>query len=230
METTGMSRRRFVAGAAGAALAAATFGPLRAGAESAPPLVGPAWTNYMNGLVAPSGPSGAAYAWVDANGPSTGVAGALSHDDGAAAVTADSLFEIGSVTKVFTTTLLELTLANYSSVKLSTTIGQYLTGVTNTAINNLTLGQLAAYTNCVPSHVTGQDTSSYSYQDLVTTLNGLNPVRNCTPRSTYYYSNLAVGLLGLCIGVIWENDPTAWTTLVVDQIATPRGMTNTDRG
>jgi serine-type D-Ala-D-Ala carboxypeptidase/endopeptidase len=172
---------------------------------------------------------GCAYAAIDGSQQVAGAAGQLSAAASAAAARADSLFEIGSVTKVFTTTLLAQTIESpQHQVELSSPIGPYLpAGVTNPQVKALTFGELASYSSCLITSAPGQNRPTYTVPQLVEFLNGSNPfVSGCTPGASYYYSNLAVGLLGYTLGTVWGS---SWDVLLRQNITGPLQMPDTVR-
>ena len=139
-------------------------------------------------------------------------------------IAANTCFELGSVTKVFTTLLLAYAAANVQGVTLLTTVGQILPDITQPAIANTTLLELATYTNCIADHAPGQSKKTTTWDEIVAFLNSPAAVQgNCTQGSTYFYSDLAVGLLGTCLGQALSGSVTAWTELIPLLITGPLG-------
>jgi CubicO group peptidase (beta-lactamase class C family) len=164
---------------------------------------------------------------------------------GTSPMSPDSTFEIGSVTKVFTTNMLGQSVAG-GSLALTTPLSTFVPEIgpleANTAL--VTLEDLADFTGgfpnaaepcfllfpipgCLPTEwppitsYTGEDFADYFQTALV-------PI----PPSAYIYSNFAIGLLGLLLG-----DPThaplsnaaltGWSDALQSQILTPLEMRNT---
>jgi len=121
--------------------------------------------------------------------------------------TGSTLFEIGSITKTFTATLLAY-YVNEGKIKLSDPITKYLPDsvATNKALHGITLQDLSNHTSGLPSlptdffaHVT--DTLN-PYKDYTKRLL-FTYLKTCTlntqPGEKYAYSNMAVGLLGIIL-------------------------------
>jgi CubicO group peptidase (beta-lactamase class C family) len=187
---------------------------------------------YARELVSGPNPQavGCAYAAIDGTQHVAGAAGHLSRTTSAApAAAADSLFEIGSVTKVFTTTLLAQTIESpRRHIELSSPIGPYLpAGIANAQVAALTFGELASYSSCLVTTAPGQNRATYAVPQLVEFLNGPNQFASgCTPGASYHYSNLAVGLLGYTLGTVWNS---SWDELLRQNITGPLQMPDTVR-
>src|SRR4051794_22149076 len=153
MAAVSMTRRALLGSAGAAGMALATPWPLRALAQGGTdPNIAQEWANFAHSVVGtgPKDPSGAGYTVIQAGQPAIaeGV-GTLSKHADAATASAATLFEIGSVTKVFTAILLGLTVMSDKGVTLDTTLEPFLPGVTNKKVTRLTFGELAQYTNCL---------------------------------------------------------------------------------
>src|SRR3954451_19734061 len=143
-----MTRRALLGSAAAAGVAAATFDPLRALAQATPgQSIAEQWTSYAQGLV-PNAATAVGYSIVE-NGQTTATTlGTLVQDTDVLAP-ANTIFELGSVTKVFTAILLARTMDEYD-LTLSEPLGDHLPPiVVNSEVTSLTLGNLAEYTNCL---------------------------------------------------------------------------------
>lgn len=145
---------------------------------------------------------------------------------------ANTLFEIGSITKVFTSVLL----AHYvieNKLKLSDSIGKYLPDsvLYNTPLKYITLQMLANHTSGLPrmpDNFMSANTDSlnpykqYDQRKLYTFL------RNCTLLSTpgeqYEYSNLGTALLGI---ILEKVSGMSYEKMVKQIICTPLKMDNT---
>ena len=143
----------------------------------------------------------------------------------------DTVFEIGSVTKIFTCTILA-DLVERGSLTLTTPVQSLLpAGVRVPGRNGktITLGTLAMQNSGLPrlpSNLDPVDLSDpyadYSAQDLYEFLGEYPLPRD--PGATYEYSNLGVGLLGHALS-LWSG--TNYESMVLDRIAGPLRLTDT---
>lgn len=146
--------------------------------------------------------------------------------------TGSTLFEIGSITKTFTATLLAL-YVNEGRVKLSDPIVKYLPDsvAANPALSDITLQELSNHTSGLPSlptdfflHVT--DTlnpySNYTRRMLYGYLKTCT--LNSKPGEKYAYSNMAVGLLG---NILEHISGKTFEQLITENITTPLQMHST---
>lgn len=146
-------------------------------------------------------------------------------------VTADSLFEIGSITKVFTTILLA-DMAAKGEVKLDDPISKYLPKTVKTPSFNgreITLLDLATHTSSLPrmpSNFRPKDSrnpfADYTVEQLYEFLSGFTPTRDIG--SKYDYSNVGMGLLGHILALRAKTD---YETLVIRRICEPLQMRDT---
>jgi CubicO group peptidase (beta-lactamase class C family) len=151
--------------------------------------------------------------------------------DDARALNGDTVFEIGSITKVFTAVLLA-DMAQHGEVKLDDPISKYLPeGVKAPQRNSkdITLEELATHTSGLPrlpNNLSPKDAANpyadYSADKLYAFLNSYQLPRD--PGEKWEYSNLATGLLGQLLSLRAGKD---FETLVVSRIATPLGMAST---
>lgn len=148
-------------------------------------------------------------------------------------VDGDTLFEIGSITKVFTATLLAQSVEE-GLVKLDSTVREVLPhrGLQTPGVGDVTLAQLATHTSGLPRlpddwHFTRSTLTSfrnpyanYSTDDLWSYLQN----KTHEPRADYpsEYSNLGTGLLGQ---VLAEREGTNYEALVERRLLKPLGMT-----
>ena len=156
--------------------------------------------------------------------------GKLAKDD-ARPLNGDTVFEIGSITKVFTALLLE-DMAQRGEVKLDDPIAKYLPeGVKAPQRNGkeITLAELATHTSGLPrmpNNFSPKDAANpyadYSADKLYAFLNSYQLPRD--PGEKWEYSNLATGLLGHLLSLVAGKD---YETLVVSRIAPPLGMAST---
>ncbi|MGY3213342.1 serine hydrolase domain-containing protein [Mucilaginibacter sp. HD30] len=147
--------------------------------------------------------------------------------------TGNTLFEIGSITKTFTAALLAW-YVNEGKIKLSDPITKYLPDsvASNVQLKNVTLLNLSNHTSGLPSLPTNfqaqkpYDQSNpyknYNKQLLFAYLKSCR--LNNEPGTTYAYSNVAVGLLGVIMEKI-SGKP--YEQIVQEIITTPLQMKGT---
>jgi CubicO group peptidase (beta-lactamase class C family) len=143
----------------------------------------------------------------------------------------DSVFEIGSVTKVFTTTLLA-DMVERGEVSLSDPVSKYLPKTVKTPTRDgkeITLFDLATHTSGLPRMPTNlierdpkNPYADYSVDQLYEFLSGYTLTRRIGEK--YEYSNLGVGLLGHVLALRAGTD---YETLVRNRISQPLKMENT---
>jgi CubicO group peptidase (beta-lactamase class C family) len=144
---------------------------------------------------------------------------------------ADSVFEIGSITKVFTGTLLAV-LVQSGAVRLDDPVQKYLPpGVQMPVYEGkpITLGHLAEQNSGLPrlpSNLRPANMANpyadYSVDQLYAFLNGYRLTRG--PGTTFEYSNLGVGLLGHVLAL---SQKTPYEALLREHVWTPLGMSHT---
>lgn len=143
----------------------------------------------------------------------------------------DSVFEIGSVTKVFTATLLA-DMVERGEVRLEDPISKYLPANVKVPSRNgkeITLLDLSTQTSGLPrlpGNFAPKDSQNpyadYSVDQLYQFLSGYTLTRDIG--SKYEYSNLGVGLLG---HVLARRAGKDYETLVVSRVLEPLKMTST---
>jgi len=138
----------------------------------------------------------------------------------------DTVFEIGSITKVFTGTLLAQAVLN-GEVKLDDPISMYLPeGVTPPEYEGkpITLLDLATHTSGLPREL-GEVTSykDYTIDHMYAFLSRIRLTR--APGSAYEYSNYGFGLLGDLLAR--RAGQADYETLLVERITRPLGMDST---
>jgi serine-type D-Ala-D-Ala carboxypeptidase/endopeptidase len=146
-------------------------------------------------------------------------------------VDGDSIFEIGSITKVFTTTLLQQ-MVERGDVKLDDPIGKYLPASVKTPSRDgreITLIDLATHTSGLPSmpdNISPKDFddpwSDYTVEQLYDFLSHYKLTRK--PGKSFEYSNVGMGLLGHILAL---KAGTNYESLVVSRICDPLGMDST---
>jgi CubicO group peptidase (beta-lactamase class C family) len=145
---------------------------------------------------------------------------------------ANSIFEIGSITKTFTATLLAY-YAEEGKVKLTDPITKYLPDsvASNKELQGITLQMLSNHTSGLPRLPDNFENHSaypkdpyrdYSKQHLFAYLKSAK--LNSKPGETYAYSNLAVGLLGT---ILEKVSGKSFEQMVEEIICKPLGMKST---
>lgn len=147
--------------------------------------------------------------------------------------TGSTLFEIGSLTKIFTSILLA-DLAQKDSLDLEDSIIKYLPDslAKNIALHGITLKTLANHTSGLPRLPTNIEESlnfnpanpykTYNLKELYTYLKDVEPLYQ--PGENYEYSNLGFAILG---DIIARKTGKTIPTLIKEVITTPLGMLST---
>jgi CubicO group peptidase (beta-lactamase class C family) len=150
-----------------------------------------------------------------------------------AAPDGDTLFEIGSITKVFTTLLLA-DMVERGEVKLDDPVQQYLPAegrLPGTVGEEITLRHLATHTSGLPrlpGNLDGPDLNPedpyahYQEEALLTFLSRYRPRRR--PGQTNEYSNLGMGLLGYLLA---RRAGKEYEALLAERVLTPLGLRDT---
>jgi CubicO group peptidase (beta-lactamase class C family) len=145
-------------------------------------------------------------------------------------LTKDTIFEIGSNTKTFTTTLLGLDVARGNKA-LTDPISKYLPGIPlQPGMQSATLGMLATFTAGLPELPTGvlslplerRGVQEYTVPDFLGFVSSWSPQGSLPAPDVY--SNVSTGLLGLCLA---DRSVDAWMKRVRHEILDPLGMTDT---
>ena len=143
--------------------------------------------------------------------------------------TADNIFELGSITKTFTATLLAY-YVNEGKVTLSDPITKFLPDSVsaNPALKGITLEMLSNHTSGLPrlpedffTHVKDNlnPYKDYSRKLMFAYLKNCKPAT--PPGEQYAYSNLAVGLLG---DILEKITGKSYEQMVIEDITRPLGM------
>ena len=135
----------------------------------------------------------------------------------------ETIFEIGSVTKVFTALLLS-DMAMQGEVKLNDPVSKYLPATVNVPTRNgkqITLLDLATHYSGLP-RMPNNYNLEYSVDQMYDFLSHYTLTR--APGAKYEYSNFGAGLLGQ---VLAERAGTDYETLLRDRITEPLGMNHT---
>lgn len=142
----------------------------------------------------------------------------------------NTVFEIGSVTKLFTSLLLAEAVVD-KQVTLDTSVASLLSGKPKLPAGKrpITLLDLATHTSGLPRMPSnlhpaddGNPYVDYTTEQLFAFLAGATLDRE--PGSKYEYSNLGVALLGQALA---QRSKTDWPSLVTAQITRPLAMTST---
>lgn len=140
-------------------------------------------------------------------------------------ITPHTIFEIGSVTKTFTATVLSMQIQN-GKIKLNDPIGPYLPPalqIQNKPINQITFEQLATHTAGLPTDPSNfVPQQPYGTQEFINFLAEWKPVY--PPGTHWQYSNAGFGVLGYALaGLTAEN----FWQLLQTQLLQPLAMNNT---
>jgi CubicO group peptidase (beta-lactamase class C family) len=136
---------------------------------------------------------------------------------------AETIFEIGSVTKVFTALLLS-DMALRGEVNLNDPVSKYLPATVHVPARNgkqITLLDLATHYSALP-RMPNNYNPRYSPEQLYDFLSNYTLTRD--PGAKYEYSNLGAGLLGHVLALRAGSD---YETLLRERITEPLGMKHT---
>jgi CubicO group peptidase (beta-lactamase class C family) len=150
--------------------------------------------------------------------------------DSGAPFTQDTLVEIGSCTKTFTTTLFALAI-NRKQMNPDASAQKYMPGgytlrpeaqeVTPLELADFTSGMPDDPTN-LPARLEQRSIEHYTTKDFLTWVSRWKPAS--APPAPYLYSNAGIGLLGY---LIMTATTTSWDTQLDQQILTPLAMSDT---
>ena len=167
---------------------------------------------------------------VDANGRRTVAYGSLAKNDNRK-LDGDSVFEIGSMTKVFTSLVL-MNMVGRGEVALADPISKYLPANVKVPERNgrkITLADLSTQSSGLPrlpDNLTPKDKNNpyadYTVQQMYDFLSGYTLTRDIG--SQYEYSNLGVGLLGHVLSL---RAGTSYEALVRSRVCDPLGLKDT---
>jgi beta-lactamase class C len=142
-------------------------------------------------------------------------------------VTADSIFNLGSVGKLFATTSLAEAVKQ-GQLTLDDPVAKYVTELQRGGdIHRVTLGQLASHTSGlprVPQQYEHWHRGNYTWPDFVRFLNSWKAGPNHEPGQQYLYSNAAMVLLRVALERRFN---TRFAALMHDRITGPLGMSST---
>src|SRR5205809_1519538 len=142
-------------------------------------------------------------------------------------VTADSIFNLGSVGKVFATTLLAQAV-KHGELNLDDPVAKYVTELQRGGdIRRITLGQLASHSSGLPNRPQEYETwhrVRYTWPDFVRFLNSWKAGPNHEPGQQYLYSDAAMVLLRVALERRFN---TRFAALMHERITGPLGMSST---
>ena len=142
-------------------------------------------------------------------------------------VAEDSIFNLGSVGKVFATTLLAQAVKQ-DELSLDDPVAKYVTELQRGGdIRRVTLGQLASHTSGlprVPQQYEQWHRGGYKWPDFVRFLNSWKAGPNHEPGQQYLYSNAAMVLLRVALEGRFN---TRFAALMHQRLTGPLGMTST---
>jgi len=147
------------------------------------------------------------------------------------APTSTTMFEIGSITKLFTGLLLA-DAVDHGVVRLRDTVDMYLPPLVGSAAGTVTLEELATHRSGLPAYAdeeTGATYEGFGTSDVETITQEAvieqAAALTLSERGNYAYSNLGFALLGYALAKA-ERAPS-WTALVTQRVLRPAGMTHT---
>jgi len=142
-------------------------------------------------------------------------------------VTADSIFNLGSVGKLFATTMLAEAVKR-GELSLDDPVAKYVTELQRGGdIRRITLGELASHTSGLPNRPGEYERShrgKYTWPDFVRFLNSWKADPKHEPGKQYRYSDTAMVLLRV---VLQRRFNTPFARLMHQRITAPLGMTST---
>jgi beta-lactamase class C len=142
-------------------------------------------------------------------------------------VTADSIFNLGSVGKVFATTLLAQAVKN-GELSLDDPVAKYVTELQRGGdIRRITLGELASHSSGLPNRPQEYETwhkGRYTWPDFVRFLNSWKASPNHEPGQQYLYSDAAMVLLRVALERRFNS---RFAALMHQRLTGPLGMTST---
>jgi CubicO group peptidase (beta-lactamase class C family) len=174
-------------------------------------------------------PGGAAVAWVEADGVTFYTAGSFGAND-ARVVSPDTLFEIGSVTKVFTSLLLAES-ERAGKVSRDDPAAKHLLppGADAAALAKITLVSLATHSSGLPrlpANLTGANGprpyENYGRADLLAAFATHGPVAPAGQATAY--SNFGAALLGETLAAAWGQP---YPAVLTQRVLEPLGLVHT---
>jgi serine-type D-Ala-D-Ala carboxypeptidase/endopeptidase len=160
---------------------------------------------------------------IDGNGRRVAAYGKAGSGDGLP-LDGDTIFEIGSITKVFTSLVLA-DMVSRNEVALDDPAARYLpenVRMPERSGRSITLHDLSTHCSGLPPSLGQPYAAGFSVDDLYEFLSGYTLPRD--PGSAYEYSNLGAGLLGHLLAYC---DGTDYESLLRTRITRPLGMADT---
>ncbi|PTY00150.1 serine hydrolase [Opitutus sp. ER46] len=182
---------------------------------------------------AAGGPGGVAVAWIDRDGVTFATAGQFAADD-ARPITPDTVFEIGSVTKVFTAILLAES-ERQGKVSRQDPAAKYLLppdDAAQAALAKITLLSLTTHTSGLPrlssNFTTGHTADPYAGYDRAALVEALRRDGPGAPAGAKLaYSNFGVAVLGEALAAAWGQP---YAQVLRAQVLEPMGLKTTTLG
>lgn len=163
-------------------------------------------------------------------------AGRENHKNSAGKVTSTTVFEIGSITKVFTAMLLAESIES-GTIQINDTVATYIEEVDTegSSFREITMEELTTHTSGLPRL---PKSVGFFLKTILTGISGSNPYEGIdkdkmlgfmdknynTSNDSWSYSNFGVGILGMCLT---EANNQSYEELLTERITEPLGMDNT---
>ena len=119
-------------------------------------------------------------------------------------VTSNTIFDLASITKVFTSTALAIEVVQ-RKMNLQDSISKYIPGLTGkNPIGEIKLIDLATHTSSLPRIPPQISNRKYTEERLITFLRNWKP--DYPPATKFLYSNLGFGMLGMAVANVEKTD------------------------
>lgn len=136
-------------------------------------------------------------------------------------VTDQTLFEIGSITKVFTPHLMVVA-QEEGKISINDPVSKYIPVLkANPVFNQISLKDLATHTSALPG-IFDTPKNLKSRHEVIQWLLQWKP--SFPPKSQYLYSNIGIALIGFVLEEVYYQN---WDRLLTTKILLPRKMTST---
>jgi CubicO group peptidase (beta-lactamase class C family) len=218
---------RFVRAALALAVVSCFVAPAVTAAAGPAPAADPAYQKVLGSRVAAGAGLGIVVGVIDHGQSAIYTAGSTGN---AVPLDDHTVFEIGSVTKTFTATILA-SMVRDGSVRLDDPVAKYLPATVHVPSRNgkvITLLNLATQHSGLPRLPSNLNAASsdpyahYTKQNLYAFLNGYKLTRD--PGKSFEYSNLGVGLLGVALA---NRAHLSYPALLRARVLAPLGMNDT---
>jgi beta-lactamase class C len=178
----------------------------------------------IDSMVAANGAGGVAVA-VRINGRTLFFNDGLADQADKRPITSDTLFNVGSVRKVFEATLLAGAVQN-GELSLDDPVGKYVTELHGDYVRRITIGQLASHTSglSLPTDHAPWPTQHYSLAGFYDALNAFTPANGEQPGKQHIYSHAGYILLQLALERRYGK---AIAELIENGVTRPLGMSST---